>query len=307
MIPELKVVKFTGFDSSLPTIGPITSLNDQVAGIMSEELADQANGNMVGLNFIFGIDTSSFIAGADLYSDANGDLTTTITALKVGIVIVSDAVNGVIFADPIKAVPDSGSVTSHGDVSNAGSGIIISALERAALITNTSDIIELFSTRDIEAQIITRQYEVGEIFRHTDGKNYRTNTVSPAGQTPTTNPANFSLINTDSDTFIASASSGGGTSNQYLKSNELFTNVTPIVLPFDATLIAMSAATNGIATWAAEIHIGLVLVVGAALSIVATDSAITTMSVDFNAGDKIQMFNNGNSDNPSFYAVFRRR
>lgn len=52
----------------------------------------------------------------------------------------------------------------------------------------------LETTKDFEVQILTRQYEVGEAFRHTDGKNYRTAVISPAGQTPTTNPANFEEV-----------------------------------------------------------------------------------------------------------------
>lgn len=48
--------------------------------------------------------------------------------------------------------------------------------------------------QDLELQVLTEPYTVGEIFRHTDGLNYRVKTDAAAGETPTTDPGKFDLI-----------------------------------------------------------------------------------------------------------------
>jgi len=96
----------------------------------------------------------------------------------------------------------------------------------------------------------------------------------------------------------------------YLRTNNnLPTNISPIILPFDATLIAVSASGAAAQTWAAEVHLLGSLIAGALVNVTAAQSAFTAaLSIDFDAGDGVQLFCNGTSiDRPNIDAVFRRR
>lgn len=85
-------------------------------------------------------------------------------------------------------------------------------------------------------------------------------------------------------------------------------NQSPYILPFDATLIAISISTNGAESWTAEVRESGVLVVGAFLTAVAVDSNYATYSINFNAGDKVQLYCNGTAIlDPRINAVFKRR
>jgi len=77
-------------------------------------------------------------------------------------------------------------------------GKVIDLSEEAGFDNSSNDsrLSSLEATKDFELQILTRQYEIGEAFRHTDGLNYRTDIVAPAGETPTTDPAKFTKIDT---------------------------------------------------------------------------------------------------------------
>ena len=99
------------------------------------------------------------------------------------------------------------------------------------------------------------------------------------------------------------------TTNLYLRQgNATPTNLTPFILPWDCTLIAIAAATNGNETWIAEIHKSLVLVSDATLSIVTSDKGYVIKSIDFNAGDEISMYCNGISiDRPRISVFYKRR
>ena len=98
--------------------------------------------------------------------------------------------------------------------------------------------------------------------------------------------------------------------NTYLRLEDgLPTNVTPITLPYDCTLIALTATTQSTETWTAEVHSALTLIPGALLSVVAASSGFTnTLSIDFTAGDQIQLFANGTDlSSPRMFATFIRR
>lgn len=108
---------------------------------------------------------------------------------------------------------------------------------------------------------------------------------------------------------IGAGRNANNTTNVYLRQyDNQPTNITPIILPFNCTLYAMTAATETSASWDGEIHIGGTLVSGALVSVVSSTSALGLMSVDFNAGDAIQLFCNGTGvRNPALQAFFRRR
>lgn len=115
----------------------------------------------------------------------------------------------------------------------------------------------------------------------------------------------------DSRYIVVSANRGSATvTSQYLRQHDgVPMNLNRFILPFDATLIAMSAACNTSASWVAEVHNGLSLVAGATLSVTAATSAFRNdLTIDFSAGDDIELFMNGTSiDRPGILAVFRRR
>ncbi len=112
------------------------------------------------------------------------------------------------------------------------------------------------------------------------------------------------------DTFIATAGrNNNNTTNIYLRdANGMPSNTSPFTLPFNSTLVYMSSSTNGNETWTGEVHIALSLITGAALSITAADSGYNLYSINFNAGDKVQLYCNGSSINdPRLTAIFRKR
>jgi hypothetical protein len=108
---------------------------------------------------------------------------------------------------------------------------------------------------------------------------------------------------------VGAGRSANNTTNVYLRQHDRQpTNITPIILPFNCTLYAMTLATETSATWSGELHIGGTLVPGALASVVSATSSLSLMSVDFNAGDAIQIYCNGSGiRNPAVQAFFRRR
>lgn len=111
------------------------------------------------------------------------------------------------------------------------------------------------------------------------------------------------------DTFSTNASRTLLTSNIYLWRDAVPTNLTPLILPFNATLYAISASGAQAQTWQAQVHAALALVPGAVLNIVAATSAFdNALSIDFNQGDRISVFLSGTLiDRPNVDLFFRRR
>lgn len=113
-----------------------------------------------------------------------------------------------------------------------------------------------------------------------------------------------------SDDFVINVGRNGLATGVYLRTSDgVLTNISPVVLPFDATLIAMSASSASAQTWTAEVHLLNVLVTGATLGLVTASSAYRNdLSINLNAGDKIEVFCNGvGVDRPDVNLVFRRR
>jgi hypothetical protein len=108
---------------------------------------------------------------------------------------------------------------------------------------------------------------------------------------------------------LGAARKANNVSNTYLYMyNDLATNESGYVLPYDCTLIALTAATDGAETWSGEIHIANTLVTGALVSITAAASGVATVDVDFSAGDIIQFYCNGTAvAKPNLQAFFERR
>lgn len=112
----------------------------------------------------------------------------------------------------------------------------------------------------------------------------------------------------DSMAFVFGRRSAN-TTNIYLRSfANIPSNLVPIILPYDTTLIAISAATRVNETWTAEVRLNGSVVSGAALSISGASSGYNTYDIDFDAGDGIQVYCNGNNINrPIVLLVFKKR
>ena len=98
--------------------------------------------------------------------------------------------------------------------------------------------------------------------------------------------------------FNIGAARSGNVSDVYMYAyDNLQTNLSGYILPYDCTLYAISAGTQFNETWSAEVHDGTgTLVPGALLSISADTSGFTnSLSIDFNAGDEVQFYLNGSS------------
>jgi hypothetical protein len=119
-----------------------------------------------------------------------------------------------------------------------------------------------------------------------------------------------SVVITDSRYWKAAAGRNQNATNIYLRHQQnIPMNISPAILPFDATLIAISASSQTAATWVAEVHEDGSLVTGAVLNISAADSGFRNdLAIDFSAGDKVQLFCSGSAvPGPHVEAVFRRR
>lgn len=108
-------------------------------------------------------------------------------------------------------------------------------------------------------------------------------------------PGTATVDNTDVY-CIGGARDNTKASNIYLRTYDNATTLTsPFVVPFDSTLIAMSASSETAATWTAEVRVGQVLVPGASLLVTATDTAYAAKNVAFVAGTRVQLFCNGSN------------
>ncbi len=97
-IARLSIVKYTGFGVDFPQISVINSTLDFASGIVDESggIADGGTGRVVQIGFVSDMNTSSFSVGA-IFADASGQITQSVTALEIGIVLVVDAIQGIIF------------------------------------------------------------------------------------------------------------------------------------------------------------------------------------------------------------------
>ena len=86
------------------------------------------------------------------------------------------------------------------------------------------------------------------------------------------------------------------------------TNTAGFVLPFDATIFGIGAATAGNETWTAEVRKNDAVGVVASLSIINTNKGYGAASVDVDAGDELQLYCNGTGiDHPTVVVYLRRR
>ena len=134
-------------------------------------------------------------------------------------------------------------------------------------------------------------------------KDNNTNVFVPATMN---NKALFDLIsNSSSSTFVTSGARTNKVTNSYLSNQGNFTNLVPFVLPFNATIKAISALASETGTWDAEIHESGTLITGATLSITAALSGYSaSYDIDIDAGDQISLYCSGTNINKPLINVF---
>lgn len=109
---------------------------------------------------------------------------------------------------------------------------------------------------------------------------------------------------------VAGSKNEAQCSNDYLDdANHVSNTVNSAVLPYDATLVGITASSEYKQSWVAEIHVNHSLVAEAVLPIINKDRGVNTnINVDLRAGDKVQLFVNGeNVSMPRIEAIFRKR
>lgn len=132
------------------------------------------------------------------------------------------------------------------------------------------------------------------------------------GDLDSTNPVNWTNITNNapsvsgaSYTVHGSSQSSAATDSYLRGGGNAFMNLSPFIVPFNATIIAISASTEVPETWTAEVHSGLSLIAGASLSIsAATSSTSTGLSINVNAGDPIELYVNGTNIQRPSIAIF---
>ena len=95
--------------------------------------------------------------------------------------------------------------------------------------------------------------------------------------------------------------------NSYFESDGIFTNVVPIYIPRDMKLESISISTDGNYTWTAEVHNNGVLIVGASLSIVATNKEkVKGLNIAIAEGSSLSFYINGTAiDKPRIIVTFK--
>ena len=113
---------------------------------------------------------------------------------------------------------------------------------------------------------------------------------------------------------IGAGRNSASESNAYLRGyNGVPTNLSAFIVPFNATIIAISAGGNNPQTWTAEVRKNGSATVIASIDLVSATSAFdntdsTFTPVDIDAGDKIEFFCNGTTISyPRMDIVIKRR
>lgn len=97
----LKVVKYTGFNDTVPTVDLIDNLQDVIAGVVQENIDSTKAGLITAFGTIINVDTSSFSVEQNLFATASGDISGTISDVRIGTVLKVDATEGIIFINTV--------------------------------------------------------------------------------------------------------------------------------------------------------------------------------------------------------------
>lgn len=96
-ISKLKVISLDGMGNLFPAIKVANPLLYDNFGIVQDEIKTGRVGHVTCIGFMFDIDTSAWNVDTLLYSDSNGNLSSTENNAPIAIVVKTDAQTGVIY------------------------------------------------------------------------------------------------------------------------------------------------------------------------------------------------------------------
>lgn len=114
-----RAVRITGNVGNQPTI----SLDDgqgNIRAIATEDILNNANGNVTVFGLVRDLNTSAFAAGSAVYSSAVGVLTNTVSASGAGIVLDSHVSAGAILVRPFRTLGATGTTAQRPAVRPTG-------------------------------------------------------------------------------------------------------------------------------------------------------------------------------------------
>lgn len=108
-ITKGKVVKVTGMASFITVEVVSNPTTDYILGVVVDDIDDGENGHVARMGLFGQFDTSGFTNQAILYSDGNGDLTTSVLGPQIGTVMSVSGSNGHILFDVTDTASGGGS------------------------------------------------------------------------------------------------------------------------------------------------------------------------------------------------------
>ena len=96
------------------------------------------------------------------------------------------------------------------------------------------------------------------------------------------------------NSYVFEGARNKNVTNSYVEAEGVFMNLTPIVLWKDMVLKSISASSDGVETWIAEIHDNGTPIVGATLSVIASsESTRDDLNIALPKGTKLMFYVNG--------------
>ena len=93
---------------------------------------------------------------------------------------------------------------------------------------------------------------------------------------------------------VFSGARDNSVTNTYLKSEGIYTNISPVTIPKDMVIESITANSKEVSTWTAEIHNNGVLISGASLLITSSDSGtIDNLNIQVSSGSKLMFYAKG--------------
>lgn len=105
-------VRVTGASGTRPLVS-LDNGQGRVIGVMTHDIANNANGKATVYGLVRDIDTSAFVDGDDVYASAAGTLTTSPTSSFVGVVLLAHPVNGILLSSPDARITSSGTTAAR--------------------------------------------------------------------------------------------------------------------------------------------------------------------------------------------------
>lgn len=114
-----RAVRITGNVGNQPTIA-LDDGQGSIRAISTEDILNNANGNVTVFGLVRDLNTSAFAAGSTIYSSAVGVLTNTATASSAGIVLDSHVSAGAILVRPFRTLGANGTTAQRPTVRPIG-------------------------------------------------------------------------------------------------------------------------------------------------------------------------------------------